>query len=210
MASNAVIGTGGYRMCGWASGNTAPDEELVSRSLCGEQEAFRLLYERYWLRVFATACRILRDSEGARDAVQEIFAKVFRMLSTWNPCRAKFSTWLYRLSANHAIDIWRLQQRKTEIPLEATGSSGSSSASWRNGFGDRALCPERELVRQEKLDAIRRCVDDFPPFQKRIFVLRHFQGFKLQEIAESEGRKLTTVKATLHRATQALRRRLQP
>jgi RNA polymerase sigma-70 factor (ECF subfamily) len=210
MASFAVVDAGACRMHGWLDRNTTPDEELVSRCLCGEEEAFGLLYERYRLRVFATAYRILRDREHAQDAGQEIFAKVFQMLSSWDPSRAKFSTWLYRLSANHAIDIWRLRHRKPEIPLDASRSSEMSRARRRDSSGDRAACPERALVRQERLAAIRHCMDAFPPFQQRILVLRHFQGFRLQEIAELEGRTLSTVKTTLHRATRALRRRLKP
>ena len=210
MAFYATAVSGGNRLRAWMHGNTITDEELVSRCLCGEEDAFGLLYERYRFRVFGTAVRILRDREEARDAVQEVFTKVFRMLSTWDPGRAKFSTWLYRLAANHVIDIWRLQHRKSEIPLEAGELSSAWNASSHNGSFRNAFFPEREVEKRERLDAIRRCVDALPPFQKRIFLLRHFQGLRLQEIAESEGRKLATVKTSLHRASQTLRRRLQP
>jgi RNA polymerase sigma factor (sigma-70 family) len=67
---------------------------------------------------------------------------------------------------------------------------------------------ERALERKERIAEIRRFVNGLPPLQRRVFLLRHFQGFKLNEIAQSEGHKLATVKTSLYRATQHLRRRL--
>lgn len=186
-------------------GREAPDEELVRRSLCGDEDAFGQLYERYRRPVQATVVRILRDREEARDIVQEIFVKVFCSLSQWDPGRAKFSTWLYRLSTNHAIDRWRLRCRRREMQMEkADKDPGRSHAR------EAAVClPERPVERRERAEAILRGIQALPCLQRKIVMLRYFEGLRLREIAASEGRTLATVKTSLYRATHLLRARLR-
>jgi len=186
-----------------------PDEQLVLLSMKGDEEAFRALYDRYRRRVFATVRRIVRNREEAQDVTQEVFAKLYRSLSSWDSGRAKFSTWLFRLAANHAIDAWRSSRRRAELSLEGEGSDGGTMRpiQYHNKMVFHA---ERALERKERIAEIRRFVDGLPPLQRRVFFLRHFEGFKLNEIAKSEGHKLATVKTSLYRATQHLRRRLQP
>jgi RNA polymerase sigma-70 factor (ECF subfamily) len=181
------------------------DEELVSRTIGGEEDAFSQLYQRYRRPVFATAYRIIQDSEEALDATQEIFIKIYRSLRQWNPKKAKFSTWLYRLSCNHAIDFWRRRRRRSESPLPED-SEGRS----RDSIMEEAIrSPAQELESKEEIDRIRRCADALPELQKKIFVLRYFQELKLEEIAEMENCSLGTVKTSLFRATQAMRRSLR-
>ena len=185
-----------------------PDEQLVERCIKGDEEAFRVLYDRYRRRVFATVRRIVRNREEAQDVTQEVFAKLYRSLSSWDSRRAKFSTWLFRLAANHAIDAWRSSRRRVELSLEGDGMDGSL----RRPFPypcRMVFYAERALERKERIAEIQRFVNGLPPLQRKVFLLRHFQGFKLHEIAESEGHKLATVKTSLYRATQHLRRRLQ-
>jgi RNA polymerase sigma-70 factor (ECF subfamily) len=189
--------------------SAVPDEALVERTLRGEEEAFRHLYERYRQPVFSTAYRIIQDHGEAQDAMQEVFAKVYRAASSWNPRKAKFSTWLYRLAVNHAIDCWRVRRRRAEY--RSAGTLGSKE---RRPFVETspdwaAHCPERALEKRERAAEVRRCVDALPHLQRRVFVLRHFKGLKLKEIAEKEGRPLATVKTSLYRATSLLRRQLQ-
>jgi RNA polymerase sigma-70 factor (ECF subfamily) len=208
MASIAAVRTKGSWFPGFDRGGTTSDEELVERTLRGEDDAFRLLYERYRRRVFATVRRIMRDTEDAKDAMQEIFVKVYRALSGWDPRRARFSTWLYRLAANHAIDSWRMGRRRTELPWEDMQGTGEWRLPARVRFARGGEHPDRALEREERLREIRRHVEDLPPLQRKVFVLRHFHGYKLHEIAAVEGHKLATVKTSLYRATHLIRRKL--
>ncbi len=184
-----------------------PDERLVEWSMKGDEEAFRMLYERYRRRVFATVRRIVRNREEAQDVTQEVFAKLYRSLSRWDSGRAKFSTWLFRLAANHAIDTWRSSRHRVELSLEGEGTYGGPGRPFQY-HNKMIFHAERALERKERIAEIRRFVNGLPPLQRRVFLLRHFQGFKLNEIAQSEGHKLATVKTSLYRATQHLRRRL--
>jgi RNA polymerase sigma-70 factor, ECF subfamily len=179
------------------------DEELVRRTLGREEEAFSLLYDRYRQRIYATVYRIIQDAAEAQDATQEVFIKLYRSLSDWNPQRAKFSTWLYRMAANHAIDCWRSRRRRNESQPDEESDREARPA---HPVGDAILTPLGTLEKRETIDQVRKCVDELPELQKKVFLLRYFQDLKLEEIAEMEDCSLGTVKTSLFRATHAVRR----
>jgi RNA polymerase sigma-70 factor (ECF subfamily) len=182
------------------------DEDLVANSLSGEEEAFSQLYDRYRQRIYATVYRIIQDAAEAQDATQEVFVKLYRSLSEWNPQKAKFSTWLYRLAANQAIDFWRIRRRRHETqPAEGPDRETLQD----RGMGDAILTPFGTLKQKESIEQIRRCVDNLPELQKKVFLLRYFEDLKLEEIAEMEDCSLGTVKTSLFRATHAVRRAMR-
>jgi RNA polymerase sigma-70 factor (ECF subfamily) len=184
------------------------DEELVERALSGDEHAFGELHDRYRTPIHSTAYRIIQDPEAARDATQEIFVKIYRSLRSFDPRRARFSTWIYRLAANHAIDAWRSRRSRGESQLPEEASDVERRA--REGILAEAIqSPYESLESRERVEEIRRCVDALPELQKKVFVLRYFQQLKLDEIAEAEDCNLGTVKTSLFRATQTIRRRLR-
>ncbi len=183
-----------------------PDEDLIERTLAGEEGAFSQLYDRHRQRVYSIVYRIIQDPGDAQDATQEVFVKLYRSLSEWNSRKARFSTWLYRLAANHAIDCWRSRRRRLE-------SSPKIATEWEvlgdHTAGDRSPSPLGVLESREVVDRIRGCVDDLPELQKKVFLLRYFQDLKLEEIAEMEECSLGTVKTSLFRGTRTVRRMLR-
>ena len=182
------------------------DEDLVANTLGGEEEAFSQLYDRYRQRVYATVYRVIQDAAEAQDATQEVFIKLYRSLSDWDVKKAKFSTWLYRLAANHAIDCWRIRRRRHEAqPAEVSDRETLPERT----IGDAILTPLVALEKKESIAQIRSCVDDLPELQKKVFLLRYFQELKLEEIADLEECSLGTVKTSLFRATHAVRRALR-
>jgi RNA polymerase sigma-70 factor (ECF subfamily) len=182
------------------------DEELVERSLKGEEDAFRHLYERYRRPVYAAVCRIIPDPEEARDATQEAFIAAYRSLALWSPGRARFLPWIRKVATNRAIDHWRMWRRRAELQLTATSETQQKSAP---DFRVAARPVERTLECLERAAEVRRILEGLPYTQRRFVILRYCEGLKLREIAEKEGYKLGTVKSTLHRATRALRCRLR-
>jgi RNA polymerase sigma-70 factor, ECF subfamily len=179
------------------------DADLVAQILGGDEDAFSQLYDTYHPRIYATVYRIMQDMAEAQDATQEIFIKLYRSLSDWDSRKAKFSTWLYRLAVNHAIDCWRTRQRR---PQAYQGQTAERAEFPERTFEDAILTPFGALEKKEIIDHIRRCVDELPELQKKIFVLRYFQEMKLEEIADMEDCSLGTVKTSLFRATHAVRR----
>lgn len=189
-----------------AMSSPQPDEDLVAKTLKGEEDAFSQLYDRYRQRIYSTVYRIIQDAAEAQDATQEIFIKLYRSLSDWNPQKAKFSTWLYRLATNHAIDCWRSRRRRHETQNPDDRKENSRT---EYSMGDAILTPFGALEQKESLDRIRRCVDNLPELQKKVFLLRYFQELKLEEIAEIEDCSLGTVKTSLFRATHSVRRSIR-
>ncbi len=181
------------------------DEDLVHRCRGGEEEAFSQLYSRYRQRVFSTAYRIIRDSEDARDATQEIFLKAYRALPYWDPDKSSLSTWLFRLAANHAIDCWRSRRRR--LNAEIAGEPGDTAAPGP-GTSSALRSPHRLLEAKEAAGMVAQFVDGLPDLQRRFAILRYFRELSLEEIALLEGRSIGTVKGLLHRATRSVRRRL--
>jgi len=179
------------------------DEDLVTKVIGGEEDAFSQIYERYMQRVYATAYRVVQNPAEAQDATQEIFFKIYRSLPDWDPRKASFSTWLYRLSVNHAIDCWRaLRRRRESQPEEDSGRDPFPERS----LGDAIITPMGALENREGIEQIRECVQDLPDLQKKVFLLRYFHELKLEEIAALEQCSLGTVKTSLFRATHAVRR----
>jgi RNA polymerase sigma-70 factor, ECF subfamily len=181
------------------------DEGLVKSVLGGDENAFSQLYERYRRPIYSAAYRIIRNSEDAQDATQEIAFKLYRSLHQWDVQKSKLSTWIYRMAANHSIDCYRIRCRRVETPLpegssEVLSHSDSSSCSGESPFN--------AAQNREELDAVLRCVRTLPDLQRKIFIHRFFYERKLDEIARIEHCNLGTVKSALHRATYAVRRNL--
>ncbi len=187
-------------------GNDIPDEELVERSLRGEADAFRCLYERYRRPIYVAVCRIVLDPEDARDATQEIFITVYRSLALYDSRRARFFPWIYRVATNRAIDYWRVRRRRAEVPMSETSETFYGDAPVGR---DSKRAMERILEHKERATEVRRFLEELPQPQRRFFILRYYDGLKLREIAEKEGYKLGTVKSSLHKATRTMRRKLK-
>ena len=179
------------------------DADLVVKILGGDEDAFSRLYDAYHPRVHATVYRIVQDLAEAQDATQEVFIKLYRSLSDWDSRKAKFSTWLYRLAVNHAIDCWRSRQRRPQSQLDWAPDRETLP---EHNLGEAILTPFGALAKRESLDHIRRCVAELPELQKKVFVLRYFHEMKLEEIADMEDCSLGTIKTSLFRATHAVRR----
>lgn len=186
--------------------NFSSDEDLVRGTLRGEENAFSQLYDRYWRPIYSTAYRIIQNSEEAQDATQEIFVKLYRSLESWDSRQSRFSTWIYRLAANHAIDYWRKRRRRSESQLDDEGAESFFPESSDAGA---IRSPYKRMAALEQVEEIRRCVDRLPDLQKKVFILRYFQEMKLEEIAEMEECSLGTVKTSLFRATHSVRRSLR-
>jgi RNA polymerase sigma-70 factor, ECF subfamily len=186
--------------------NFSSDEDLVRGTLQGEENAFSQLYDRYWRPIYSTAYRIIQNPEEAQDATQEIFVKLYRSLESWDSMQSRFSTWIYRLATNHAIDYWRIRRRRSESQLDDEGAESSCSEIAEAGA---IRSPYKRMEALEQVEEIRRCVDRLPDLQKKVFILRYFQEMKLEEIAGMEECSLGTIKTSLFRATHSVRRSLR-
>jgi RNA polymerase sigma-70 factor (ECF subfamily) len=184
------------------SGNL-PDEELIRRVLAGEEDLFAALVLRYQARIHSHVSRMVGNREDALDLTQEIFLKVFQALDRFNP-EFKFSTWLFRIAGNAAIDQLRKKRPRT-VPLEIRDSDGVvSSPEYKSAEPD----PLGRLRNVERGDAIQQAISELPPEFRELIALRHFGGLSYEEIAQVKGMPLGTVKNKLFRARAVLKERL--
>ena len=183
----------------------AGDTDLVSRILAGEEVLFELLVRRYQTRVVAHVSRMVGSREDAFDLSQEIFLKVFQALDRYNP-EFKFSTWLFRIAGNAAIDHLRKRRPRT-VPLEIPDPESRSGVSAIE-HESSVLDPYGELRNVERGRAISRAIADLPPEFRELITLRHFGGLSYEEIARVKNMPLGTVKNKLFRARVVLKERL--
>jgi RNA polymerase sigma-70 factor (ECF subfamily) len=181
------------------------DGEIVRRVLAGEEVLFELLVRRYQARMVSHVTRMVGIREDAIDLSQEIFLKVFQALDRFNPAY-KFSTWLFRIAGNAAIDHLRKRRLRT-VPLETPdpeGGAGPFSIEQRS----TGLDPYGELRNTERGQAITRAIAELPADFRELIALRHFAGLSYEEIAEVKKMPLGTVKNKLFRARAVLKERL--
>ena len=179
------------------------DEEIVARVLSGQEHLFETLVRRYQTRIHSHVARMVGSREDALDLSQEIFLKVFGALDRFNP-EFRFSTWLFRIAGNAAIDHLRKRKPRT-VPLETTDSDGHVSSP---EYKSSDLDPFGRLRNTQRGDAIARAIADLPAEFRELIALRHFTGLSYEEIAEVKNMPLGTVKNKLFRARAVLKERL--
>jgi RNA polymerase sigma-70 factor (ECF subfamily) len=178
------------------------DHELVEQARKGDMDAFREIVERHGTNVFRTAFRVTGNRQTAEDVVQETFLKIHRQLSRFDR-RAKFSTWLYRIATNCAIDHVRKEKRRSTLAL----MEGEGSLSVMKSNDPQA---DRLLFSAEVGRAVRRVLAGLSPRERTAFVLRHYEGRSIAEIAEILGIRGNACKSTIFRAVHKLRTALEP
>ena len=170
--------------------------------LAGEEELFEVLVRRYQARILSHVARMVGNRDDALDLSQEIFVKVFQALDRYNP-EFKFSTWLFRIAGNAAIDHLRKRRLRT-VPLEAPEPSGQGRVSSFE-YKSPDLDPYSDLRNTERGQSIARAIARLPPEFRELITLRHFTGLSYEEIAEIKQMPLGTVKNKLFRARTVLK-----
>ena len=190
-----------------AEPDAALDARLMQAFQRGEESAFSQLVDRHRERVFRLACRYLGDENAAEDLAQEAFLRVYRARQTWRP-EAKFSTWLYRVTANACLN--ELRARKARKAVETTAAAGPSGEPPPEGSDPRAEAPGDALVRKETAHHVREAVARLPEDQRMAVILNKYEGLSYRELADALDRSVPAVKSLLVRARENLRRDLAP
>jgi RNA polymerase sigma-70 factor (ECF subfamily) len=175
------------------------DGELISIAVGGRVDGFEELVRRYQRPITGYVFRMLGDYESSLDVTQEVFIKVYNSLSKYSP-EYKFSTWLYRIAHNAAIDHMRRNSINAQS-LEAENADGS----YQIQIESSRPSPEQDHERTEWRAEIEAVVKCLPPAYRDLILLRHSQDLSYDEIAEVTGLPLGTVKNRLFRAREMMR-----
>jgi len=167
--------------------------QIIIRAQSGDREAFAILFEQYKNLVYKTAYLMLGESTEAEDALQEIFVQVYKSLSGFDPGKAAFTTWLYRVTFNYCLNH-RRKKRPFTLPLEEL------SPGLKSEFPGAQLA-EEELLQQ----AIGKLTDK----QRAVVILRYFWDLPYAEIAQILDVPLGTVKSRIDLALKTLRKVLE-
>ncbi len=181
------------------------DEDLVAAVLKGDRERFGILVERYQGRLINYLFRLLRSADDAHDLAQEVLIKVYQVLDRYDP-QYKFSTWLFRIAQNAAIDQIRRRRLKL-VSLRLEDDEGGEGRDWDLPAPQRG--PYGDLRNVERGKAIQQAIDALPWEYRELILLRHFGELPYDEIARLKQMPLGTVKNKLFRGRQMLKERLQ-
>lgn len=175
------------------------DGELVASAVGGRESGFEELVRRYQRPIISYVYRILGDYDAALDVTQEVFIKVYNSLDRYS-CDYKFSTWLYRIAHNAAIDHIR-RNSVSQQSLETENAEGA----YQLQIESPDPTPEQDRQRSEwrtEIDGVVKCL---PAAYRELILLRHARDLSYDEIAEVTGLPLGTVKNRLFRAREMMR-----
>jgi RNA polymerase sigma-70 factor (ECF subfamily) len=186
------------------------DAIAVERTLAGDRDAFRVLVERHSHSVFRLAYRMTRNQQDAEEVVQEAFLRAYQKLEQFES-RANFGTWVYRIAANYSID--RMRQRQKEEARRQTPSAEDQDAMEENPLNrvaDASPNPERLTQSAELKKQMEQALAALTHAERTAFVMRHWEGCGIEEIAAVLKSNSSAAKNTVFRAVQKLRHTLQP
>jgi RNA polymerase sigma-70 factor, ECF subfamily len=177
------------------------DAAAVAQARGGDQEAFRVLMERHGRSVYRLAYRMTGRPEDAEDVVQETFVRVYRQLGRFE-ARSHFTTWLYRIAFNCAIDYMRARPHResTEQGDHLERLSGESAGATAD---DLVFAGEISGRVQEALEGL-------SPQERAAFLMRHWQGCTIEEICQTLGLRANATKHSIFRAVRKMRAALRP
>src|SRR4029450_4412523 len=167
--------------------------------------AFGELVERFQHRLIAIMHHLVGNAEEAEDLAQEVFLRVYRTRKKYHP-KAKFSTWLFTIANNLALNALRSRQRKPSIPLNVRDSGPLGPRPAEQLVKDKENQPVQRLQQQELAGIIRQALETLNERQKMAVVLNKFEDMNYAEIAEGMGLSTKAVKSLFMRARSRLRR----
>ena len=186
------------------------DRAAVDEVLAGKHESFRVLVDRHGRKVFGLAYRMTGNEHDADEVVQETFLRCYKRLDSFES-RSTFSTWLYRIASNCALDLLaRRKQDKTHM-VESDAREDDGNPEERTlDYASPQPGPERMLLSSELRERVASAMKRLTDVERTAFVLRHFEGRSITEIGAVLKVREEAVKNTIFRAVKKMRTELEP
>jgi RNA polymerase sigma-70 factor (ECF subfamily) len=186
-----------------------PDARLMLQVRDDVPAAFEVLVERYQHRLLCILLHVVGDAEAAEDLTQDVFLRVYRSRKSYTP-RAKFSTWLFTIAHNLAMNHLRGRGRNRAVPLQLPQSTESSSTRPAHNPASAEPTASAQMRSVELAEVVRAALDELGEDQKMAVLLNKFEDLGYAEIAEVMGRSEAAIKSLLARARYNLKERLEP
>jgi len=182
------------------------EELLIRKAQRGNLQAFENLVHRYDAKIMRLIFNMVNDIEDTKDLYQEVFIKVFKSIKQFR-FQSEFYTWLYRIAINACINF---RKRKTSHQHESLDDYlDENNSNWNIVTVMENVNPEKHLINKELNDQIQQSIDKLSSQQRSVFVLKHYHGYKLSEIANILNCSEGTVKNYMFRAVQKLKKSLE-
>ena len=187
------------------AGLVEDDVDLMLRVKAGDAEAFNQLMDKYQRTVVNLVFRFTGDAENAEDLAQEVFLRIYRAAPRYEP-KAKFFTYLYQVTLNLCRNERERNTRRKASSLDSRGAQDDKA--WE--IADPEVGAETLVQRQEMAAQVQAAIQDLPQEQRQLLILQRFQDLGYEELAEVTAQTVSAVKAKLHRARLALKKKLEP
>jgi RNA polymerase sigma-70 factor (ECF subfamily) len=206
MAASAAQSAGSF-VPAMAGDNGLSDAQVMLRAKAGDQAAFDYLVQKYRRPMVSFMYRMSRNQAAAEDLAQEVFLRVYRSRGSYE-ASAKFTTWLYRiatnLAVNHARDT-RHERPEVQVSLDEPAEESGTTLE----VPDRSMNAEQAIVLRERLMAIRSRVEALPEQQRLAVIMHKYQQMDYKQIAEVLKKSESATKSLLFRAYETLRDQLK-
>lgn len=183
------------------------DTRLVKKAKQGDRGAFGKLVKRYQNKVLYLAYDLIGNYTDAQDVAQNVFLQAFQSIVYFRD-EASFSTWLYKITTNAAIDFQRSRKRRKALFLDPPPHEDQQTLSIEN-IEDPYQAVEKNIENADLRELVYRTLESFSPQQKAAFVLKYFHDKSTEEIAQIIDCDPVTVRGHLLRATLKLRKKLK-
>ena len=177
------------------------DTLLAFKAADGLDSAVESLVRKYEKLVSTCAYSIVGNTEDALDVSQETFLKVYKSIGSFKG-ESEFSTWIYRIAKNTALDFVRRRKQNT-VSID---SSGEENEGFDIADESESASPEKKVLQKEKVQILRKAIDSLSEEHREIIILRDMNDYSYEAIAESLGIETGTVKSRLFRAREQLRK----
>jgi RNA polymerase sigma-70 factor (ECF subfamily) len=183
------------------------DHELIRSAQSGDRHAFEQLLYRYDKHVFAIAARFGNSTDDAKDIYQEVFLRVHNGLKKFQQ-KSEFTTWLYRITTNVCLTYQSQRKKRFLNSIDEQREREDSTDNLMMNIVSQEAAPDQQTMSSEISFCVAEALGVLSPQQKLVFILRHYEGYKLREIASMMDCTEGTVKRYLFAATQRMRQQL--
>ena len=188
------------------SKNVSDDLALVAKAKTKDPKAFEKLMKKYHKSVYYMLLKMVNNADDSQDLTQEAFAKAFNSLDKFDSTYA-FSTWLFRIATNNAIDFIRKKRVKT-ISLDNPWGKDDDNDTYSIDPKDPDPDPNEEMLRDQRKEYLTIAIEKLPAKYRQLVELRYFKELSYEEVATQLELPLGTVKAQLFRARELLNEQL--